>query len=63
MFRDAQCFSVSHLHFPDFEIGSLWLQQKGVLSFLLQEQIDDLVENKILEALCGSEITEVVKVS
>lgn len=29
----------------------------------MQEQIDELVENKILEALCGSEITEGVKVS
>ena len=44
---------------------SFWVRAttKGALSSSLQEQIDELVENKILEALCGSEITEVVKVS
>ena len=35
----------------------------NLLSILLQEQIDELVENKILEALCGSQITESTKVS
>ena len=35
----------------------------SLLSILLQEQIDELVENKILEALCGSQITESTKVS
>lgn len=39
------------------------LLTKQKLQKKLKEQIDDLVENKILEALCGSEITEVVKSS
>lgn len=34
-----------------------------ILFVMLQEQIDELVENKILEALCGTQITEATKVS
>ena len=30
---------------------------------MFQEQIDELVENKILEALCGTQISESTKVS